>query len=224
MALKLKLAPATEPVTLNDAKTFLRVSGSTEDAVISALITAVRQTCEAWTGRVLITQTWTLWLDAFPQGPRGHAPDTGYWQLPVNHFDATRTRIELPRPPLQSVTHLKTYDLKDQALVFAASNYLVDSASEPGRLVLNAGSFWPANLRSVNAVEIEFVAGYGTATAVPEALKQGMLTWLQQLFANKNWLFEPGADAPGVLALNEIPSPVISLWTPYKIFHGTGSL
>ena len=32
MALKLKLAPATEPVTLSDAKTFLRVSGSVEDA------------------------------------------------------------------------------------------------------------------------------------------------------------------------------------------------
>ncbi len=222
MAIKLKLAPATEPVTLSDAKTFLRVSGSTEDAVISPLITAVRQTCEAWTGRALVTQTWTLWLDAFPKGPRGHAPDQGYFQLPVSHFDATRNAIELPRPPLQSVTHLKTYDPKDQATVFAASNYLVDNASEPGRIVLNASSFWPANLRSAQAVEIEFVTGYGDATAVPEALKQGMLVWIQQLYSNKNWLFEPGAAVPGLLALNEIPSPVIALWAPYKIFHGNG--
>ena len=224
MAIKLKLAPATEPLTLSDAKAFLKVSGSTEDVVISSLISAVRQTCEAWTGRVLVTQTWTLWLDAFSKGPRRHAPDQGIFQLPVSHFDATRTRIELPRPPLQSVNHLTTYDPQDQATVFPAANYLVDSASEPGRLVLRSASFWPANLRSANAVEIEFVAGYGTAGAVPEALQQGMLVWLQQLFANKNWLFEPGEPVPGLLALNEVPAPVISLWAPFKIFHGHGSL
>ena len=224
MAIKLKLAPATEPVTLSDAKTFLRVSGSTEDGVISPLISAVRQTCEAWTGRVLVTQTWTLWRDAFPQGPRRHAPDQGVFQLPVSHFDVTRTRIELPRPPLQLVTHLKTYDLKDQATVFPASNYLVDNVSEPGRIVLNAAAVWPTNLRSANSVEIEFVAGYGDAADVPSALKQGMLVWLQQLYSNKNWLFEPGAAVPGLLALNEVPAPVITLWTPYKIFHGQGLL
>ena len=67
--------------------------------------------------------------------------------------------------------------------MFSSSNYLVDTASNPGRVALNQNSVWPTGLRSVNAVEIEFTAGYGTATDVPEAIKQGILLWIKLLFA-----------------------------------------
>ena len=85
---------------------------------------------------------------------------------------------------------------------------------------MNHGASWPSDLRPANAVEIEFVAGYGDASAVPAALKQGMLLWIKLLYADRNWLFEQGESTAGLLEFNhcDVPSPVVSLWSPYKIY------
>ena len=58
--------PAVEPVTLADAKAYLRVDNDDDDAVISALIAGARAHVEAQTRRALITQTWRLVRDAWP--------------------------------------------------------------------------------------------------------------------------------------------------------------
>ena len=66
MPLNLITPPAVEPVTLADAKAHLKVDTTDDDALITALITAARARAEWHTGRALITQSWTLWLDAWP--------------------------------------------------------------------------------------------------------------------------------------------------------------
>ena len=43
--------PTSEPVTLAEAKNFLRVTITDDDLLISSLITAAREACEAFTGR-----------------------------------------------------------------------------------------------------------------------------------------------------------------------------
>ena len=49
----------------------------------------------------------------------------------------------------------------------------MDTASEPGRIVLEKDEVWPTDvLKSVNGVEVRFVAGYGAASAVPKRIKQ----------------------------------------------------
>jgi len=221
MALKLKTPPALEPVSLSEAKTYLRISDADDDAFITALVTAVRQRFEEWTGRSLITQTWVLWLDAFPRSENKNAPGEGYFELPVSHFDAVKRLIEMPRAPLISVTFLKTHDAANTETVFDSSNYLVDAVSQPGRIALNQGAEWPAGLRGVNAVEIEFVAGYGDASSVPEPVKQGMLFWVKFLFADKSKLFESDESTPGLLEINRVPIPAVvkALWEPYRILN-----
>ena len=89
-----------------------------------------------------------------------------------------------------------------------------------GGLVLHASGSWPTGLRPANAIEIEFVAGYGDASAVPDALKQGMLLWIKLLYADRNWLFELGESTAGLIEFNrsDVPPPVVSLWSPYKIY------
>src|SRR5829696_8666709 len=62
--------PAVEPVTLADAKAYLRVEHSDDDAVISALIAGARSHIEAQTRRALITQTWRFVRDAWPRDGR----------------------------------------------------------------------------------------------------------------------------------------------------------
>ena len=47
----------TEPITLADAKTYLRVDDSTEDDLISMLISAARQYAERHENRLLVART-----------------------------------------------------------------------------------------------------------------------------------------------------------------------
>jgi uncharacterized phiE125 gp8 family phage protein len=58
--LTLVTPPPYEPITLAEAKLFLRVDGSEEDSLISHLITAAREKAESWLRKSLLTQTWQL--------------------------------------------------------------------------------------------------------------------------------------------------------------------
>ena len=144
-------APSTEPLTTAEAKAHLRVTGSDDDTPIDDIVAAAREYIEGETNRALITQTWDLFLDDFPN----------------------TNAIVLPWPPLGSVTTVKyTPDADSGTTTFASSKYIVDTASEPGRIVLEKDETWPTDvLKSVNGVEVRFVAGYGAASAVPKRLK-----------------------------------------------------
>ena len=63
---KVSTAPSSEPITLAEAKLYLRVDTTADDALITALITAARETVERYTSRALVTQTITQVLDCFP--------------------------------------------------------------------------------------------------------------------------------------------------------------
>jgi len=198
MALIIKTPPAFEPVSLAEAKNYLRITDSDDDALINSLVTAIRQKAENWTRRLLITQTWTLWLDSIPGG----------------------VTLTIPLSPLQSVTHIKSYDSSNTVSTFDSSNYLVDGASIPGRIGLNDGQTWPNGLRRMNVLEIEFVTGFGDESSVPETIKQGILQWVKLLFANKSKLYESDESTSGLLELNRVPIPpaVMVLWEPYRVF------
>jgi uncharacterized phiE125 gp8 family phage protein len=162
--LVLTTAPAVEPVTTSEAKSHLRVDYADDDTLIGTLITAARQMVEAITRRALITQTWDLWLDAFP----GEA------------------HIEIPLPPLQSITSITYYDDADIATTFSSTNYYVDTKREPGRIVLRDTASWPsATLRGANGAAIRFIAGYGLAVAVPQQLKQATLLMVGHLYEHR---------------------------------------
>jgi uncharacterized phiE125 gp8 family phage protein len=104
------------------------------------------------------------------------------------------------------VTSVTTYDDADVSTVFAASSYYVDTAAEPGRVVLRTGSTWPTALRVGNAVEIVYVAGYGAAAAVPAPIK----------FAVKSvaaWLYENRGEQD----FAKLPANVSMLLQPYRV-------
>ena len=58
MRVALIQAPVVEPVSLADAKLYLRVDTSDEDTLIGTLIAAARHCVEAATARQLIDQVW----------------------------------------------------------------------------------------------------------------------------------------------------------------------
>lgn len=191
MGLKLATAPNEEPISLAEAKAFLRVDASAENALITSLIIAARRFVEKNTGRALITQTWDLWLDCFPHKRKiGAAADSdfdgGVIEGPINYVKESVNFIEIPKSPLVSVTHLKTYDSSETEAVMSTDDYGVDVISEPGRLYLKFGKIWPAViLRPRNGINIRFVAGFGAASAVPDDIKQAMYLLIGHWFEHR---------------------------------------
>lgn len=162
--MKLYSAPATEPVSVAEAKTHCRVDTSADDTYIGGLITTAREHVEELLGRALITQTWDMVLDAFP----------------------SVSEIKLPRPPLVSVTSITYTNSSNVASTFAAANYYVDTYAEPGRVKLMDGKSWPADtLRTLSGVVIRYQAGYGAAAAVPGWAKQAILLLVGDLYENR---------------------------------------
>lgn len=161
MSLKLITAPIAEPITLDDAKAHLRVTGSDDDAYITALIVAARQGAEHVTGRTLMAQTLELALDGFDDV------------------------IKLPRPPLTSITSVKYLDESGSLTTMDAIAYLLDDHSEQARLLPAYGTSWPATRTQANAVLIRYVAGYASAATVPQEIKNWMLLRIGMLYENR---------------------------------------
>ena len=162
MALIRIAAPASEPLTLAEAKLHCRVDGTDEDALITALIVAAREQAEHETGRALITQTWELVHDSFPDA------------------------FVLRKSPIQSVTSLKYLDAATGAeQTLDPADYLLDKDNEPGYLVPAYGKAWPATWPVPNAVRCLYVCGYVDAAAVPQAIKQWMLLAIGTMYENR---------------------------------------
>lgn len=151
------VAPAAEPITTADAKTHLRVAHADEDSYIDTLVKTAREKVEADTRSKLITQTLRLDLDRFPNG----------------------SFLELPFPPLQSVTSITYTDSDGNAnQTFASGNYQVDTAALVGRVRLAADgtASWPTTqANDLQAVQVTYVAGYGASGSdVPASLVHAM--------------------------------------------------
>lgn len=188
----LATAPAKEPLELKEAMTHLRVDGLEEAALVRGLIQAAREYAETFTGRALITQTWDLWMDCWPRG----------------------VVLELPRPPLQSVTWIKYFDIEGGEHTVDANTYLVDTANRPGRVRLRSGKGWPsATLREMAGVNVRFVAGYGDDPAsVPQMIRQAMLVMIGDLYENRE------ASIVGTIVAKATYATDNLLW-PYRMVN-----
>jgi len=164
MALVVKTAPTGEPITLAEAKDHLNVWSDDDNAYISTLITVARQQFETDTGRALVSRTYYLDLEEFPSG----------------------NSIELQMPPLASVASVKHYATSGATSTVSSSVYGVDTSNEPGHVVLEASQSWPSDtLRPYNGVRVEYTAGYGTASAVPELAKEGIKLLLGSMYEDR---------------------------------------
>jgi len=176
MSLTLFSAPAVEPVSTAEAKTHLRVTGSDSDTYIDTLIAAARRTVEHDSGRALITQTWDWTLDGFPD---------------ADHFD-------VPFPPLQSVTSVTYTDTNGDSQTFSSGDYIVDTASEQGRIALEEGESWPTTKPVIDVVTVRFIAGYGDAsTDVPDHLLHAVKLLIAHWYENRE-ILAVGTIAPAI--------------------------
>lgn len=63
--LELVIPPEAEPISLEEAKLYLRVDGEDEDTVVTAMVAAARIAAEQHLRRSLMTQNWRLAYDDY---------------------------------------------------------------------------------------------------------------------------------------------------------------
>jgi uncharacterized phiE125 gp8 family phage protein len=160
MALKLITPASTYPVTLAEAKLHLRVDGTDEDTLITALITAATEMAEQETGRALMTQTWELTQDAFDSA------------------------MVLTRTPVASITSIKYIDLDGVEQTLNGANYTLYSTDDYGyhQVTPAYGLDWPETRIQDSAVAVRYVAGY---TTVPQPIKQWILLMIGSMYDNR---------------------------------------
>jgi len=167
MAYSVVTAAASEPITLEEAKNFLRVDGSDEDALIGALISAAREMCEQYTRRILVTTTIDEYFDGFPNYRNAQDKDIIY----------------LSRGPVSSITSVKYVDEIGSESTVSSSAYVVDTISEPARIASTAG--WFATNGIINQVIVRYTVGTDVSS-IPTPLKQGMLLIISDLYDKRD--------------------------------------
>lgn len=195
--LALVQAPTELPISKQDAKDHLRYEDDEEDSLVNSLIAAATDYAESFTRRRFITQTWKLLLDDFPRCQQDYA------------FPG---EILLPYPPLQSVTHVKHYNGDGTLVTISSADYLVLANDLPGRVTPTTGNSWPYDVQyRPDAVEVQYVCGYGLQAAVPAAVKHAILLILGHLFENRQTV------SPN--QLHEIPLGAEHLLWPHRDFR-----
>lgn len=187
MGLRRTIDAATEPVSLAEAKAHLRLITADDDALINALIKAVRNLAEHETNRSLITQTWEKTLDEFPDA------------------------VVLHYPPILSILSVGFSDSYGVVQALSAGSYKADLKSEPGYLIPAFGLTWPSTRNDINSVTVTYLAGYGTAADVPQAIKQWMLLMVGHLYENRE------AVSAGV-QMSALPY-IDGLLDPYRVYY-----
>lgn len=204
---KVTTGPSIEPVSVDEVKLYARIDGSIEDTLIESFIKAVRQSTEKYLGRALIEQTITASLDYFTYFyGYGVSQDLGIGYDLGNYDPYLRgvrnDVIYLPRPPLISVTEVRTVDEDGNTTTYSSSKYYVRTVPEPGELVINFGETPPINMdRYRGGFEIEYKAGYGDeADDVAEPIRLAMMMWTTEIYENRVALSDPSNIVKSILA------------------------
>jgi len=188
MSAVLLTPPALEPVSLADAKHFLRVEHDDDDALIADLIVAARMQIEMQTRRALIDQAWRLTRDVWPRSGR----------LPI-----------LP-VPLKAVTAIRVFDADGTAHALDPEDFDIDFSSAPAVLGFARGAA-RAPGKLIAGIEVDIAVGYGDApNEAPEPLRQAIRV------LTVHWYEHRGVMAASS-EMRSIPESAAALIAPFRV-------
>lgn len=199
--------PQQHAITYTDASEYLRLDEQQDVDLVRALIRSATDYVETYTGRALINRTLKYSVDYIEEvdvklheGMR-IGPD----------LTIRRKYLELPKPPVVSVSSIVTFDDSDNGTTFNTAKYYVDNQREPARIILRQGETFPTALRVGNALEVTYVSGYGASgSSVPESIKLAMLQFV-------TFNYEHRGDTEGKTPL--MPQNIRSFLDPFKVLN-----
>lgn len=188
-----------EPVSLQDAKDYLRVDFSDEDNAIQGIITRARAFVETIMERALATQQiQEIFTIARPtggelSGPVNEGPNWYQYQeqLGANPFGAAQFYFDLARPPIQvyqPITVQTRVTVFDNWEDFSGL-YTIDDTQEPARMYFQI----PV---TANQWKFTFWAGYDATNSypIPPDILQCVYETIAHFYQNRE-----AQDVPGTL-------------------------
>ena len=163
---KVTTQPTFEPITLTEAKDWLKVHPDVvdDDNLIRAQIASARSWAEKGTGQALITQTIEQVWD---------------WMPETLTFDLTI-------PPLLAVSSVKYLDTNGTYQTWDSGNYTADLFNN--RVCVKPSVALPATsalYERPNVWKVTYTAGNATALAVEANIKTAMLLQLAMMYENR---------------------------------------
>ncbi len=185
--------PTNLVVTLPEAKLAIKVDHDDEDSEIADAITDAISEIDGAGGilhRALINQEWLEQGPCFP-------PDI----------------LVLALKPVSVITHIKYFDDADAIQTLSASLYNLHSRAPAAYVKLIDGESWPTTFRRDDAIEVQYIAGYGPVSSdVPGTLRRAIKLAIGHYYANRESIIV------GTIA-SELPRGVMNLLRPFIRAH-----
>ncbi len=176
-------------VTLVDAKAHLRVDFSDDDTLITGLISAAESLLDGYAGivgRALLNQTWQ------------------------QQFSSFSDRLDLQVPIASSIATVTYFDRVNTTQTLASSVYQMLSDELGSFVTLKADQAWPTTYSRVDAVTVQWVAGYGAGSA---AVPGAIITAIKLLVSH--WYENRGPVTMDTKS-QEMPLSVKALLAPFR--------
>lgn len=174
MANRIITAPTTEPVSLEEARSHLRLTayeGSPathpDDDWVEMAIVVAREWIEEFIEQSVGTQTREEVLDAFPD------------------FE-----IELPFGPVHSITSLTYLDENEEEQAVDSEDYFLDTVNRP-QVVMPAVDFdWPTTSSGANGIKVRYETGFTNGASpddypTPKRIKMAALLLVGHWYENR---------------------------------------
>jgi len=199
MRLELKTGQTIIPaVTQAGIKEYGYDHNDENDALINSLIQPATDYVEHITGRRMISQSWYIYMNADEY---------------FNRLAAYKNSVTLSTLNVSAITEVLQFDRNNNSTAITATDYRLSGnvLSAQSQLVFNDNISQPVtfDLRRVDSIRIEVVAGYGSAIAdIPGTVQTSL-----KLLAN-HWVqfgFRVGKDG-----LHETPVNFDAMLLPYK--------
>lgn len=162
-------APGETPISLAEAKSFMRVDHSEDDTLIALLINAAVSHVDGIAGilgRALIAQEWQMVVpyDDAPGGTR---------------------KLYLPVLSARELTGLSYYDTSNTLVTANLSDFDLVANSSWAYVLPKNDADWPEFYDRHDALTVEWRAGFGDAVDIPPAIKAALLLIVSDLYRNR---------------------------------------
>ena len=162
MSVTVLVPPALDPVSLADAKAFLQLDSTFEDALVADLIKTATQMIEKSTAKALISRTVQQEFQSWPE----------------------RGIFALALRPLVQIVQVQRRDATGTLSAVDPADYYVDTGH--GRLIaLTSFTHGPFS-HPAEAVLVDFITGFGPAESdIPPALRSALMLIVRDLYEHR---------------------------------------
>lgn len=153
------VAPATEPVSLAEAKTHCKVDGGDSDSELATMVSTARTLVEEYTGTKLVSQTVVMRCSSFCD------------------------LLDLPVAPVVSISSITYLDSSGVSQTLSTDVYEGVLIGLEPHIRLKVNQSWPSVRCASDAITVTVVAGYAS---MPSPVKSAMMLTISELYDKRS--------------------------------------